>query len=79
MPRPCDPSTLPKYPPIKEFDAKLREEEARRYFFFESFYIGDSHVILSYLIFALSATIAHCFGHPSGVCFNDNLFFPLIS
>ncbi|KAL2964345.1 hypothetical protein AAZX31_16G001200 [Glycine max] len=29
MPRPCDPSTLPKYPPIKEFDAKLREEEAR--------------------------------------------------
>ncbi|KAL5171328.1 putative serine/threonine-protein kinase [Glycine soja] len=30
MPRPCDPSTLPKYPPIKEFDAKLREEEARR-------------------------------------------------
>ncbi|GAU20143.1 hypothetical protein TSUD_352050 [Trifolium subterraneum] len=30
MPLPCDPSTLPKYPPSKEFDARLREEEARR-------------------------------------------------
>ncbi|KAL9321534.1 hypothetical protein ACSQ67_013373 [Phaseolus vulgaris] len=30
MPLPCDPSSLPKYPPSKEFDAKLREEEARR-------------------------------------------------
>ncbi|RDX88731.1 putative serine/threonine-protein kinase, partial [Mucuna pruriens] len=29
-PLPCDPSTLPKYPPSKEFDAKIREEEARR-------------------------------------------------
>jgi hypothetical protein len=27
----CDPSSLPKYPPSKEFDAKLRDEEARRY------------------------------------------------
>ncbi|KAF9625518.1 hypothetical protein IFM89_023829, partial [Coptis chinensis] len=26
----CDPSTLPKYPPSKEFDTKLRDEEARR-------------------------------------------------
>ncbi|KAK9152771.1 hypothetical protein Sjap_000251 [Stephania japonica] len=26
----CDPSSLPKYPPCKEFDAKVREEEARR-------------------------------------------------
>ncbi|KAJ4827045.1 hypothetical protein Tsubulata_030793 [Turnera subulata] len=26
----CDPSSLPKYPPSKEQDAKLREEEARR-------------------------------------------------
>ncbi|KAI3928170.1 hypothetical protein MKW98_023771 [Papaver atlanticum] len=26
----CDPSTLPKYPPSKEFDAKVRVEEARR-------------------------------------------------
>ncbi|XAR68014.1 Cyclin-dependent kinase [Bertholletia excelsa] len=26
----CDPSCLPKYPPSKEIDAKLREEEARR-------------------------------------------------
>ncbi|KAK6937991.1 Protein kinase domain [Dillenia turbinata] len=28
-PLPCDPSTLPKYPPSKEFDAKHRDEEAR--------------------------------------------------
>ncbi|KAG1328204.1 Protein IMPAIRED IN BABA-INDUCED STERILITY 1 [Cocos nucifera] len=26
----CDPSSLPKYPPCKEYDAKLRNEEARR-------------------------------------------------
>ncbi|XVE94211.1 hypothetical protein REPUB_Repub01dG0262400 [Reevesia pubescens] len=31
-PLPCDPSSLPKYPPCKEFDAKLREEDPRRYF-----------------------------------------------
>ncbi|XP_031249760.1 probable serine/threonine-protein kinase At1g54610 [Pistacia vera] len=29
-PLPCDPSNLPKYPPSKEFDAKIRDEEARR-------------------------------------------------
>ncbi|XP_010252406.1 PREDICTED: probable serine/threonine-protein kinase At1g09600 isoform X2 [Nelumbo nucifera] len=29
-PLPCNPSSLPKYPPSKEFDAKLRDEEARR-------------------------------------------------
>ncbi|CAL1400248.1 unnamed protein product [Linum trigynum] len=29
-PLPCDPSSLPKYPPSKEFDAKMRDEEARR-------------------------------------------------
>ncbi|XP_042008551.1 probable serine/threonine-protein kinase At1g54610 [Salvia splendens] len=29
-PIPCDPSSLPKYPPSKEIDAKQREEEARR-------------------------------------------------
>ncbi|KAI3689979.1 hypothetical protein L2E82_47951 [Cichorium intybus] len=29
-PHDCDPSSLPKYPPSKEIDAKLREEEARR-------------------------------------------------
>ncbi|XP_015580183.2 probable serine/threonine-protein kinase At1g09600 [Ricinus communis] len=29
-PFPCDPSCLPKYPPSKELDAKVREEEARR-------------------------------------------------
>ncbi|GAB4842687.1 hypothetical protein Ancab_012663 [Ancistrocladus abbreviatus] len=30
-PLPCDPSTLPKYPPSKEFDARRRDEEARRH------------------------------------------------
>ncbi|KAL2327647.1 hypothetical protein Fmac_021074 [Flemingia macrophylla] len=30
-PLPCDPSSLPKYPPSKEFDAKLRDEQARRH------------------------------------------------
>ncbi|KAI5356387.1 hypothetical protein L3X38_009282 [Prunus dulcis] len=30
LPLPSDPSSLPKYPPSKEFDAKLRDEEARR-------------------------------------------------
>lgn len=30
-PLPCDPSSLPKYPPSKEFDAKVRDEEARRH------------------------------------------------
>ncbi|GAB2290362.1 hypothetical protein Dimus_024642 [Dionaea muscipula] len=29
-PLPCDPSSLPKYPPSKEFDVKLRDEETRR-------------------------------------------------
>nr|GEU47746.1 probable serine/threonine-protein kinase At1g09600 [Tanacetum cinerariifolium] len=29
-PLPCDPSDLPVYPPSKEFDARYREEEARR-------------------------------------------------
>lgn len=29
-PLPCDPSTLPKYAPSKEFDVRLRDEEARR-------------------------------------------------
>ncbi|EEF35922.1 Serine/threonine-protein kinase cdk9, putative [Ricinus communis] len=29
-PLPCDPSSLPKYPPTKEFDVKLREDDARR-------------------------------------------------
>ncbi|CBI30905.3 unnamed protein product, partial [Vitis vinifera] len=28
-PLPCDPSSLPKYPHSKEFDAKVRDEEAR--------------------------------------------------
>ncbi|XP_051139342.1 probable serine/threonine-protein kinase At1g09600 isoform X2 [Andrographis paniculata] len=29
-PLPCDPSSLPKYPPSKEFDARLREEARRK-------------------------------------------------
>lgn len=29
-PLPCDPSSLPNYPPSKEFDAKIRDEEARK-------------------------------------------------
>ncbi|XP_017217837.1 probable serine/threonine-protein kinase At1g09600 isoform X1 [Daucus carota subsp. sativus] len=29
-PLPCDPSSLPKYAPSKEYDAKLREEKKRR-------------------------------------------------
>ncbi|KAL6501306.1 hypothetical protein OROHE_024953 [Orobanche hederae] len=29
-PLPCDPSSLPKYPPSKEYDVKARDEEARR-------------------------------------------------
>ncbi|KAL6543269.1 hypothetical protein OROHE_010789 [Orobanche hederae] len=29
-PHPCDPSNLPKYPPSKEFDAKVREEARRQ-------------------------------------------------
>lgn len=29
-PHACDPSSLPKYPPSKEIDAKLRDEEAKR-------------------------------------------------
>ena len=26
----CDPSSLPQYPPSKEMDAKLRDEESKR-------------------------------------------------
>lgn len=29
-PLPCDPSSLPKYPPSKEYDVKLRNDEKRR-------------------------------------------------
>ncbi|CAH8361777.1 unnamed protein product [Eruca vesicaria subsp. sativa] len=29
-PLPCDPSSLPKYPPSKELDARMRDEETRR-------------------------------------------------
>ncbi|KDP42465.1 hypothetical protein JCGZ_00262 [Jatropha curcas] len=29
-PLPCDPSSLPKYPPTKEFDVKLRDQDSKR-------------------------------------------------
>lgn len=32
-PYPCEPSSLPKYPPTKELDIKLRDEEARRLYY----------------------------------------------
>ena len=40
----CEPSSLPKYPPSKEMDVKLRDEEARRlqFHFCASFYFLDS-------------------------------------
>uniref|UniRef100_A0A7N0UI70 Protein kinase domain-containing protein n=1 Tax=Kalanchoe fedtschenkoi TaxID=63787 RepID=A0A7N0UI70_KALFE len=31
MPHACEPSSLPKYPPTKEMDAKRRDEEVRRF------------------------------------------------
>jgi hypothetical protein len=31
-PLPCDPLSLPKFPPSKEFDVKRRDKEATRYF-----------------------------------------------
>ena len=37
-PLPCDPLSLPKYPPSKEFDAKIRDEEARRYLLYYKIY-----------------------------------------
>ncbi|XP_062115850.1 probable serine/threonine-protein kinase At1g54610 [Humulus lupulus] len=40
-PHPCEPSSLPKYPPSKELDVKLREEEARR----QRGLSGKSHVV----------------------------------
>ncbi|KAK4391308.1 putative serine/threonine-protein kinase [Sesamum angolense] len=30
-PPPCEPSNIPRYPPSKELDAKIREEEARKH------------------------------------------------
>ena len=30
----CEPASLPKYPPSKELDVKLRDEEARRFVYF---------------------------------------------
>ncbi|KAK0590029.1 hypothetical protein LWI29_021855 [Acer saccharum] len=33
----CEPSSLPKYPPNKEMDVKLRDEEARRFTFLSFF------------------------------------------
>ncbi|KAK1567127.1 hypothetical protein Q3G72_008440 [Acer saccharum] len=33
----CEPSSLPKYPPSKEMDVKLRHKEARRFTFLSFF------------------------------------------
>ena len=35
----CEPSSLPKYPPSKEMDAKLRDEQAKRCVISNSFYL----------------------------------------
>ncbi|XP_052206272.1 probable serine/threonine-protein kinase At1g09600 [Diospyros lotus] len=43
-PLPCEPSSLPKYPPSKEFNAKLRDDEARR----QREAAGKGHVRESY-------------------------------
>jgi len=34
----CDPSTLPKYAPTKEMDAKRRDDEARRSVFSDLYF-----------------------------------------
>lgn len=40
----CNPLSLPKYPPSKEMDLKLRDEEARRYFCFLSQKLSDCFI-----------------------------------
>jgi len=52
-PFPCDPSTLPKYPPTKEMDAKRRDDEARRSVFSDLYFCscGFLHCYDIYQIF----------------------------
>ncbi|KAJ0093120.1 hypothetical protein Patl1_25572 [Pistacia atlantica] len=60
----CEPSSLPKYPPSKEMDAKLRDEEARRI------------VVLAMSCFGHFYLSSHLTPQP---CDNDNsLFFFVI-
>jgi len=44
----CEPSSLPKYPPSKELDVKMRDEEARRssYSFFVFNFLTHSSLCL---------------------------------
>ncbi|KAJ0035499.1 hypothetical protein Pint_25032 [Pistacia integerrima] len=63
----CEPSSLPKYPPSKEMDAKLRDEEARRI------------VVLAMSCFGHFYLCTHLTPQP---CDNDNslfFFFIIIS
>ena len=54
----CDPSSLPKYPPSKEIDAKLRDEEARRCMLLKYSSVMKSilHVLQPYNIWFYDAT-----------------------
>jgi serine/threonine protein kinase len=45
-PLPCDPSSLPKYPPSKELNVKLRDEELRRLMCNRSLLVAAFIVIL---------------------------------
>ncbi|GAB2268757.1 hypothetical protein Dimus_003703 [Dionaea muscipula] len=42
-PLPCDPSTLPKYPPSKEYDARRQDNEAKRQKTFRVKGLGHGH------------------------------------
>lgn len=57
-PLPCDPASLPKYPPSKELDIKRRDDEARRYSFqslLSIFY--SSHFSCIHVVFILYFSI----------------------
>lgn len=43
----CEPSSLPQYPPSKEMDVKLRDEEARRLITIFSSCLIDPGLILA--------------------------------
>lgn len=72
-PLPCDTSSLPKYPPSKEFDAKLRNVEARRY---ASIIVDhlSSHSTILWLLNFLSATFEDT-AAASVALYNVLLFF----
>lgn len=53
----CEPSSLPKYPPSKEMDAKLRDEEARRWMILNT--LSFWFVFCSFYIFVLSFWESH--------------------